>query len=161
MNTFLRINKTEIEPLIQELNELLANYHIYYQNLRNFHWNVTGPHFFELHRQFELAYNESKIHIDEIAERILMLGFRPVSKWSEYIYISEIKEPTDVYSAEEMMTCTLQDTRQLIYKLNLAIDQAEKAHDQGTADLLTGFLKAFEKRNWQYQAFQKAHSLIK
>jgi starvation-inducible DNA-binding protein len=159
MNTFLRIDSNHIDNLIQEMNELLANYHIYYQNLRSFHWNVYGPNFFELHRQFEEAYNETRTQIDEVAERILTLGFRPVSKFSEYLYISEITEATGVQAAPEMMETVMKDTRQMIFKLNTAIELAQKANDEGTADLLTGFLKMLEKRHWQYHAYLKMQAV--
>jgi len=65
------------KELATKLNELLANYQIYYQNLRNFHWNVSGPNFFELHAKFEELYNAATLAIDETAERILTLGERP------------------------------------------------------------------------------------
>ncbi len=67
----------ESKVLVEKLNELLANYQIYYQNLRNFHWNVSGPNFFELHAKFEELYTAANLGVDETAERILTLGSRP------------------------------------------------------------------------------------
>lgn len=159
MNTFLRIDSKHIDGLIQEMNELLANYHVYYQNLRNFHWNVYGANFFELHRQFEEAYNETRLQIDEVAERMLALGFHPVSKFSEYLYIAEIEEPAAPLNPQEMMETAMKDTRQMIYKINSGIEQARKAQDEGTTDMLTGFLKTMEKRQWQYHAFLKLQAV--
>ncbi len=70
---YLNINEEKLLPVVIELNTLLADYHIYYQKLRNFHWNVVGKHFFDLHQKFEEMYDDDKIKVDEIAERILTL----------------------------------------------------------------------------------------
>ena len=93
----------ESKVLVKKLNSLLANYEIYYQNLRNFHWNVTGPNFFELHAKFEELYNAATLAIDETAERILTLGERPFSSFSEYIENSEIKEAMKIEDSKKMV----------------------------------------------------------
>ena len=82
---YLNIKEENILPVVVELNKLLADYHIYYQKLRNFHWNVSGENFFDLHEQFEELYNDAKIKIDEIAERVLTLRYHPISNLSESI----------------------------------------------------------------------------
>jgi len=64
---------------IAALNILLADYHMHYQKLRNFHWNVTGSNFFELHEKFEELYEDIKLKIDEIAERIFI--FKKLACW--------------------------------------------------------------------------------
>ena len=82
---YIGMKEKAIEETVQSLNELLANYHLYYQNLRNYHWNISGEHFFDLHEKFENLYNDAKVSIDEIAERILTLRMKPVSTLKEYI----------------------------------------------------------------------------
>jgi starvation-inducible DNA-binding protein len=72
---YLNLNDEKILPVVTELNVLLAEYHVYYQKLRNFHWNVLGKNFFDLHNTFEKMYNETKTKIDEIAERIVTLKY--------------------------------------------------------------------------------------
>ena len=89
---YLNIDKDKVLPVVTELNVLLADYHVYYQKLRNFHWNVLGKNFFDLHNRFEEMYNDTKIKIDEIAERIITLKYHPISKLSDYIEVSRIKE---------------------------------------------------------------------
>ena len=76
---YLGLKPNELEKTVEQLNRLLANYQIYYQNLRNYHWNISGEHFFDLHATFEDLYNEAKINIDEIAERVLTLRMKPMS----------------------------------------------------------------------------------
>ena len=69
--TILGLDKKDTEKLVSELNGLLANFQIYYQNLRGLHWNIKGKNFFELHVKFEEFYTDSQVKIDDIAERIL------------------------------------------------------------------------------------------
>lgn len=68
---YLNMNDEKLLPVVIELNTLLAEYHIYYQKLRNYHWNILGKNFFDLHDKFEELYGQARIRIDEIAERIL------------------------------------------------------------------------------------------
>ena len=78
------LDKEKSKILSGKLNELLANYQIFYMNSRGFHWNIKGHRFFELHLKFEEHYNDSLIKIDEIAERILTLGHTPEHTFSDY-----------------------------------------------------------------------------
>ena len=87
---YLNLDPKRTEATVEQLNVLLADYHIYYQKLRNFHWNVVGENFFDLHEKFEEMYNDTLIKIDEIAERILTLRYQPVSHLSEYLKIDNI-----------------------------------------------------------------------
>ena len=89
------LNKEVSKKLAHQLNDLLANYSVFYQNVRGFHWNIKGEKFFELHLKFEELYNDLFIKIDEVAERILTLGEVPHHKFSDYQSISEIKESSD------------------------------------------------------------------
>src|SRR5690606_7213567 len=78
--------------LAKELNLLLAEYSIFYQNVRGYHWNIRGEKFFELHLKFEELYTDLHIKIDEIAERILTLGSTPEQRYSVYFKTAKIKE---------------------------------------------------------------------
>lgn len=123
------------------MNQLLCNYHVYYQNLRNFHWNVKGNSFFELHAKFEELYDEARLNIDEIAERILTLRARPISNMSEYLTESNIKEAGNIESDKEMVKVVINDHfDHLISKLRKAIEAAGEVEDEGTLDILGGYL---------------------
>ena len=80
----------ESEELVIELNGLLSNFQMYYQNLRGLHWNIRGKRFFDLHLKFEELYNDSQIKIDLIAERVLTLGGTPLHTFSDYIEHSKL-----------------------------------------------------------------------
>ncbi len=100
---YLNMKDEKLMPVVVELNTLLANYHIYYQKLRNFHWNVLGENFFDLHNKFEELYTDVRTKIDETAERILTLRYHPMSKLSDYLEISEIKEVSPLQSDRDMV----------------------------------------------------------
>ena len=82
----------ESEELVIELNGLLSNFQMYYQNLRGLHWNIRGKRFFDLHLKFEELYNDLLLKIDEVAERILTLGHTPKHNYADYRTTSKIKE---------------------------------------------------------------------
>lgn len=86
----LGLEKSKIEEVANKLNILLANFQTYYQNLRGVHWNIKGKRFFELHVKFEELYNAAQLQVDEIAERILTLGFTPFHTFEEYLKNSKV-----------------------------------------------------------------------
>src|SRR5210317_1312583 len=90
------LDKNKSKHLSDKLNELLANYSIFYQNTRGYHWNIRGEKFFELHLKFEELYNDLILKIDEVAERILTLGHTPKHNYADYRTISKIKESSQV-----------------------------------------------------------------
>lgn len=151
----LGFDNEETKEIVESLNKLMANYHIHYQKLRNYHWNVEGHSFFELHEFFELGYNAVKLQIDEIAERIRVFGKKPVSTLKEYLEISEIKETKNSLKSEEMAKEVLNDFETVI---SLCIDAQEKAAsigDLATSDLLIAYIKRTEKSHWMLSSFIK------
>lgn len=135
----------ESKPLVKMLNELLANYQIYYQNLRNFHWNVTGPNFFELHAKFEELYTAANTGVDEVAERILTLGARPYSSYGEYIEHSGIKEAKDVADAKKMVEIIRDNLNELLVLERKTLEAANESGDEGTASLMSDYITEKEK----------------
>ena len=83
--SILGLDKTKSANLVFSLNGLLANFQIYYQNLRGLHWNIKGKNFFELHVKFEKFYTDSQVKIDDIAERILTLQGKLLHTFTDYI----------------------------------------------------------------------------
>lgn len=150
---YLGINSTEMKPVAKELNTLLADYHVYYQNLRNFHWNIKGENFFDLHEQFETLYNDARLEIDEIAERILTLRFKPMSLMSAYLSESSIAEAKTNLQAHDMVETLLENHQKVILSLRRVIRAADDAGDEGTIDLAGGFLRNLEKKSWMLDAW--------
>ncbi|GAA0878461.1 Dps family protein [Algoriphagus jejuensis] len=145
----------ESKPLVKKLNVLLANYQIYYQNLRNFHWNVTGANFFELHAKFEELYTTANLAVDEIAERILTLGERPFSSYAEYIDNSGIKEALEVKDALKMVEIIRNNQNDLLSLERKTLEAAGEAADEGTVSLMSDFITEKEKVVWMLSAYLK------
>jgi len=141
------------KKLSSKLNELLANYQIFYMNVRGFHWNIKGRDFFELHVKFEELYDSLVIKVDEIAERVLTLEGKPVHAFSEYIKIAEVEEVKDVSNGAEAVRSIL-DTYKLIISMQREIlDLAGDAGDEGTSALMSDYIREQEKEVWMYNSF--------
>jgi starvation-inducible DNA-binding protein len=147
----LEVKDTAI--LVDKLNTLLANYQIYYQNLRNFHWNVSGPNFFELHAKFEELYTTANESVDEVAERILTLGARPFSSYGEYIENSSIKEALKVTDSKQMVEITRDNINTLLDIERGALEAAAAQGDEGTVTLMSDYITAKEKVVWMLSAY--------
>ena len=152
---YLNLDNHKVLPVVTELNVLLADYHVYYQKLRNFHWNILGKNFFDLHNKFEEMYNVTRVKIDEIAERIITLRYHPISKLSDYIEVSKIKESSPLLSDEEMVQDIINDHSILLEQLGKIIDRANKANDEGTVDLIGAYIRELEKSTWMLNAWSK------
>lgn len=139
---------------IKELNQILCNLHIFSQVLKNFHWNIKGPQFFVLHPLFEEWYEATQAEIDEVAERILMLGVHPKSTLLEYVKKATIHEPSGIVTSEiQMMKKIQEDVQVLIENHKATITAATEYKDEGTIDLIVGHLGVFEKRAWKIKAW--------
>lgn len=149
----LGFTKEETVALVEALNNLLANYHVHYQKLRNYHWNVKGSDFFDLHEQFEQRYNAVQEQIDEVAERIRVFGHKPMSTMAEYLKTSAIQETGSDMSGEEMVREVLDDYQTLLSYLTDAVNEAIDIGDVGTEDMLNTYIKDMEKHHWMLSAF--------
>ena len=146
----------ETAEIVVALNQLMANYHVHYQKLRNFHWNVETQDFFELHEEFENEYNSVKENIDIIAERIRVFGLKPSMSIKEMLELSEIKEvKADKMSAIAMVTEVLKDYNILHNKMLDVINAALETGDNVTEQIVTDFMRNLEKRNWMFTAWCK------
>jgi starvation-inducible DNA-binding protein len=146
--------KTEdAQELSKELNTLLANYQLFYQNLRGFHWNIKGPDFFELHLKFEELYNDAQIKIDEIAERILTLGESPLHSFQEYLNYSEIKAVVGVSDGSKGLDVTLQGFQMLILQERKILKSAADFEDEGTVSLMSDYITETEKTVWMLASY--------
>ena len=143
----------EIENICTALNQVLSNYSVHYQKLRNYHWNVKGNDFFDLHIEFESQYNEALKSIDEVAERIRIFQETPISTMREFLEMSEIKETTTSLSAELMVREILSDYRILLEHMFTAVDIAVGQRDSGTEKMVKGFIHNIEKHHWMLSAF--------
>ena len=146
-------SSAETEKITRALNALLANYVIHYQKLRNYHWNVKGSDFFDLHEEFEKQYTEAITNIDEIAERIRIFGETPMSLLKDYLEIAEIKETGANLSSELMVRELLSDYRILLQYMFSCVEVASEERDSGTEEMVKVFINHLEKHHWMLTAF--------
>jgi starvation-inducible DNA-binding protein len=154
-NIRLGFSTMETVELVNALNMLLCNYQVHYQKLRNYHWNIEGPDFFELHEQFEIEYDLVKARIDEIAERIRVFGKFPISTMQEYLEHSTIKETTQPMSSYEMVQEIKADLIILVSLMIDVVNAAQRSGDSATIDMVNGYMKETEQRHWMYTAWSK------
>jgi starvation-inducible DNA-binding protein len=151
----LGYNIDESEKIVDSLNQLLANYHVHYQKLRNFHWNVTGGDFFDLHDKFEELYTESFSNIDLIAERIRVFGMTPYSLMKNYLQYADIKEVGTDLNSREMVEEVLKDFQVLVDNMNECAIKVAELGDTATEDMLIAFIKSVELHHWMLTSFIK------
>lgn len=149
----LDIDKSE--KLAEKLNTLLANYSIFYQNSKGYHWNIKGDKFFELHLKFEELYNDLFTKIDEVAERILTLGYTPAHTFTDYKKISIIQESEKVTDGRKAVADILAAFRTLLVLERELLDMSGDAGDEGTNALMSDYIREQEKLTWMYSAYLK------
>ena len=150
---YIKLNESGVANVVSALHQLLADFQVYYTNLRGFHWNIKGHGFFVLHEKFESMYDDAAEKVDEIAERILMLGGVPENKFSDDLKVAKIKEESDVACGSDAVSNILETYGYLIGEERKIIELANEAGDDVTADLMTGYLKEQEKMVWMLVAF--------
>ena len=147
------LNETDCQQISEKLNILLADYSVFYQNTRGAHWNIKGDKFFTLHPKFEELYDNLVLKIDEIAERILTLGFTPNHNYSEYLSLSIIKESKEVSDANKAVENILASFKIVIDLQREILDRTEKAGDAGTNSQMSDYITEQEKEVWMYNSY--------
>lgn len=147
------LEPAQTQTLAELLNELLANYQIFYMNVHGFHWNIRGEKFFELHAKFEEIYTDVLVKIDEIAERILTLGFTPLHSYSSYLKESEIKEYNDVSDDVAAVEAILEGYSVLLARERELLRISADADDEGTNAMMSDYIREQEKSVWMYSSF--------
>lgn len=155
MNNLIGINQEKAAELTQKLNVLLADYQMFYQNLRGLHWNIKGKEFFELHVKFEEFYNDAVVKVDEIAERILTLEGEPLHTFSDYIKASEIGEEKGVTNGVQGVEIIVSNFSVLIVKEREILNLAADANDEGTVSLMSDYISETEKTLWMLTSYLK------
>lgn len=147
------LDKEKSKNIAEKLNELLANYSVFYQNTRGYHWNIKGEKFFELHVKFEELYNDLVLKIDEIAERILTLAHAPEHNYSNYTKVASIKESSEVSDGIKAVEDVLESFKVIIVLQRGLLELSDEADDEGTNALMSDYIREQEKLVWMYSAF--------
>ncbi len=149
---YLGLDPKNVKKTVDGLQELLASFQVYYTNLRGFHWNVKGMMFFGAHARFEEYYDDAAAKVDEVAERILMLGGVPAHNFSDYLKASAIKETVVVSDHKEILKLILDNLKVLISLERKVLETASEGDDEGTVALMSDFISAQEKTVWMLTA---------
>lgn len=155
MKNLIGIDKQKAEALCILLNSLLANYQVFYQNLRGLHWNIKGKEFFELHLKFEELYEDAIIKIDEIAERILTLEGEPLHCFSDYITYAKIAEEKRVSNGGIGVQIILINFTTLLHLERDILTLASEAMDEGTVTLISDYISQTEKTIWMLNSYMQ------
>jgi starvation-inducible DNA-binding protein len=155
MTPNIDIPDKERAATVEILNRLLSDEYVLYTKTRNYHWNVTGPQFNDLHKFFEAQYEELNEFVDDVAERARQLGGRAYGSLAEFAKTARLTEqPGTVPAAKEMLAALLADHEAVIRTLRGDIGAVtDRYKDVGTADFLTGLLEKHEKMAWMLRAF--------
>ncbi len=148
------ITKDHLASLVQILNSLLADEYVLYTKTRNFHWNVTGINFQELHKFFEAQYDELNIMIDDFAERVRALGGVASGSLAEFIKNARLPEVKgELLDATTMISMLLDDHEAMIRQLRIDVEiSSNQNKDAGTSDFLTGIMEQHEKIAWMLRS---------
>ncbi|UFU01112.1 DNA starvation/stationary phase protection protein [Radiobacillus kanasensis] len=144
----------ENQKLINFLNQELSNFAVLYVKLHRYHWFVQGRHFFKLHEVFEELYNETASDLDNVAERILAIGGKPLATMHKYIKEATLQEAQADDKENEIIHQLSEDYRTIIKEIKeIGFPLAEEQKDQPTVDILNELQGRFEKHVWMLQAY--------
>ena len=150
---YLHLNESAVANVVTGLQQLLADYQVFYTNLRGFHWNIKGHGFFVLHGKFEDLYNDVAEKVDELAERVLTLGGTPDNRFSEYLKVAKIQEVAGVCCGDEALKNVLDTYSYLIGEERKVLAAASEAGDETTVGMLSEYLAGQEKMVWMLVAY--------
>lgn len=136
------------DKMVQALQKQVANAFIHYLNYKHYHWQTFGPLFRDLHLLFDEFAEEVYGTIDEIAERVRMIGQNPVSTVEDFQKTATIKSAAKSDDMREMIQEANLNSLQIIKEMREAIKIADDSDDPGTADVLTRFVQIHEKQEW-------------
>ncbi len=151
--SILGLDVKKTENLVNNLNELLANFQVYYQNLRGLHWNIKGKSFFELHVKFEEFYTDSQEKIDMIAERILTLEGTPLHTFDEYSKLSKVAVGKNISKDVDSVKLVVNSLSELLKIERLILNESDDANDEGTNSMMSDFIAEQEKTIWMLNSW--------
>ena len=151
--TILGLDKNESANLVNELNGLLANFQIYYQNLRGLHWNIKGKNFFQLHVKFEEFYTDSQVKIDDIAERILTLQGKPLHTFTDYLALATVAVGKDISNDVQGVELVVNSLSELLKIERTILGISDESNDEGTNSMMSDFIAEQEKTIWMLNSW--------
>ncbi|AFG36348.1 Dps family protein [Spirochaeta africana] len=148
------LENKETAAVAKALNQYLADLRTLHAKVQNYHWNLIGASFFTLHEKYEEFYDFLAEQIDEVAERVLSLGQRPLASLKDFLATTKVAEaPSTPINGPDSAKSVLADFEYIIKLLRESIEVAEDNSDPGTADMLTASIETYEKNSWMLRAY--------
>ena len=152
MQPNIGIDEGKRKELAKGLSKLLADTYTLYLKTHNFHWNVTGPHFQQLHLMFMTQYTEMWTAVDEVAERIRALGEFAPGGYKEFAALSSIKESEGQPDWKEMINQLVAGHEEVIRTCRALLPQVQEAGDESSNALIGDRLRIHEKTAWMLRS---------
>jgi len=149
----LGLDSKKITGLANDLNHLLADFQVYYQNLRGIHWNIKGKNFFDLHVKFEELYTDANMKVDLIAERILTLGETPLHTFEDYSEYAKVPVGKNVSKDDKAVQLIVDSLSELLKIERQILEKSGEANDEGTNSMMSDFISEQEKTIWMMNAW--------
>jgi starvation-inducible DNA-binding protein len=143
----------ESAEMVKDLNVLLSNFQVYYQNLRGIHWNIRGKRFFELHVKFEELYNDAQLKVDMVAERILTIGGSPLHTFEDYIKHNKLQVGKSISNDVKAVQLIIDSLSDLLKIEREILNKSDDINDEGTNALMSDFIAEQEKTIWMMRAW--------
>ena len=138
-----------MEEIAKDLNTFLCNLNVFYRKLQNYHWNVTGEHFFVIHAKLEEYYEEVNKQIDEIAEHILMIGYEPLGRLKDYLENTKIQEAENKkIKASEILKEVVEGYTILLQEATSIKKRADEHNHYATSTLMDSYISLYTKHLW-------------
>ena len=147
------LDTEKTKDLANDLNQLLVNFQLYYQNLRGIHWNIKGRAFFDLHVKFEELYTDANLKVDEIAERILTLGATPLHTFEDYNKAAKVPVGKNISKDDHAVQLIVDSLTELLKIERQILDNSDEANDEGTNSMMSDFITQQEKTVWMMKAW--------
>ncbi|GGD58573.1 Dps family protein [Muriicola marianensis] len=147
------LDARQSKELGQELNTLLANFQVYYMNLRGIHWNIKGKRFFDLHAKFEELYDDANLKVDMVAERVLTLGEVPLHTFGDYMKIAKVPQGKNITEDEKAIRLIVDSLTEPLKIERRILEASDKADDEGTNSMMSDFITEQEKTVWMMKAW--------
>jgi starvation-inducible DNA-binding protein len=156
MNANIGISDANTKAVALELNKLLSNEVVLYTKTRNYHWNIEGPNFLEIHKFLEGQYGALEEIIDNVAERIRSIGHYAEGRLVDFLKLTSLLEPENTTNQKVQLKNLLDDHETIIRELRVLITKfADENKDLGSSDFVTGLLGEHEKMAWFLRSYNK------
>ena len=141
---------------VEKLNLYLANLNVLYRKVQNYHWNIVGAGFFSVHAKLEEYYDAINTQIDDVAERILSIGGRPLGTLKDYLEVTTIKEAENKeISIPEAVADVKKEFEAMLKLVKEVKEAADEENDYGTSALVDEYINTYEKNLWMLNAYLK------